>query len=138
MSHASQVGAQFVPLDELFRESDFVLLHCPMTDETKGMFNRDVFKKMKKSAVFINTSRGGLVNQEDLYEALKNGDIRAAGLDVTVPEPLPVDHPLLTLPNCVIVPHIGSATNETRQRMSELTAQNIMAALNGKPMPARL
>ncbi|ESP00101.1 hypothetical protein LOTGIDRAFT_113208 [Lottia gigantea] len=136
--HASEVGATYVSKDELLANSDFVLATCALTEETKGMFNKDLFKKMKKSAIFINTSRGGVVNQEDLYEALKSGEIGAAGLDVTTPEPLPTDSPLLTLDNCVVLPHIASATDKTRSAMSELTAKNILAALNGTEMPTEV
>jgi glyoxylate/hydroxypyruvate reductase len=135
---AVEVGGEFVPFETLLAQSDFVVATCPMNDDTKGLFNKNAFAKMKKSVVFINTSRGGIVNQEDLYEALKNQQIGAAGLDVTVPEPLPPSHPLLTLKNCVVLPHIGSANNETRNTMSALTAENIIAALDDKPMPAQL
>ncbi|KAH3792361.1 hypothetical protein DPMN_145855 [Dreissena polymorpha] len=93
---------------------------------------------MKKNAIFINISRGGLVNQDDLYTALKNGNILAAGLDVTLPEPLPMSHPLLTLENCVVSPHVGSATLKARNAMSELCARNIVAALYGEPIPCQV
>ena len=132
------VGAEFVTMDTLLKESDFVIVCCALNEKTKEMFNRSLFDKMKKTAVFINTSRGGVVHQGDLHEALKFGRIGAAGLDVTTPEPLPTDSPLLQLKNCVVLPHIGSATNDTRSMMSELTAQNILAALSGRPMPSQL
>uniref|UniRef100_A0A672N8L1 Glyoxylate reductase/hydroxypyruvate reductase-like n=2 Tax=Sinocyclocheilus grahami TaxID=75366 RepID=A0A672N8L1_SINGR len=93
---------------------------------------------MKKTSIFINTSRGALVNQEDLFGALSSGQIAAAGLDVTTPEPLPTDHPLLTLKNCVVLPHIGSATYSTRGVMSKLTANNLLAGLTGSEMPSEL
>jgi glyoxylate/hydroxypyruvate reductase len=137
-SAETEVGAEFVPLDSLLEKSDFVIASCPMTKETEKLFNRRAFSKMKRSAIFVNTSRGGVVDQDDLYEALKNGTIAAAGLDVTTPEPLPVDHRLLELSNCVILPHIGSATVETRTKMAELTARNILAGLSGSPMPSEL
>ena len=137
-SHAAEISAKFVPMDALLAQSDFVIATCALSDETRELFNWTVFKKMKNTAIFVNTSRGGIVKQDDLYEALANGDIRGAGLDVTVPEPLPTDSPLLKLPNCVVLPHIGSATNETRSEMSALCARNILAALKGERMPAQV
>ena len=132
------VDAEFVTFDYLLANSDFVLGCCSLTTENKGLFNADAFRQMKKSAIFINTSRGGLVNQNDLYDALKSGEIAAAGLDVTTPEPLPTDSPLLTLDNCIVLPHIGSATDKARSAMSELTARNILAVFENKEMPSRL
>ncbi|XP_054707592.1 glyoxylate reductase/hydroxypyruvate reductase-like isoform X2 [Uloborus diversus] len=129
-----KLNAKFVPLDELLKQSDFVVACCALTPENKVMMNKEAFKKMKKNAIFINTSRGALVNQDDLYEALTTGVIHAAGLDVLDPEPLPVDHKLTKLPNCVLLPHIGSATIETRTTMALLTAKNILAGLEGKPL----
>jgi len=113
---------------------DFVVVTCALTPETRHLFDARAFALMKKGAVFINTSRGGLVEQNDLYEVLKSGTIGAAGLDVTTPEPLPLHDPLLSLPNCVILPHIGSATNATRNAMSALAAKNIIQALKGLPL----
>ena len=138
MSHAKEISAEFVSFESLLEQSDFVIGCCALTKDNKGVMNATAFKKMKSNAVFINTSRGGLVNQDDLYEALVKGDIAAAGLDVTVPEPLPTDHPLLTLDNCVILPHIGSATTKARSAMSFLCAKNIVESLNGRDMPARV
>eukprot|EP00914_Ancora_sagittata_P028370 GHVO01055941.1.p1 GENE.GHVO01055941.1~~GHVO01055941.1.p1 ORF type:complete len:337 (+),score=38.28 GHVO01055941.1:2-1012(+) len=135
---AQDVNAEFVSLDTLLEKSDFVIATCPLNDHTKNLFNMSAFSKMKKSAVFINSSRGGVVDQDDLYTALSTQVIGAAGLDVTVPEPLPPSHPLLTLNNCVVLPHIGSANNETRNTMSALTAKNIIAALSNQPLPAQL
>jgi len=132
------VGAIFVEFDELLEKSDFIIALSALTSETKGIFNKAAFDKMKPSAIFINSSRGGVVVQDDLYEALHSGEIAAAGLDVTTPEPLPTDHPLLQLPNRVILPHIGSATHETRSAMAMLAVQNIIAGLDGKPLPASL
>lgn len=129
--------AEHVDMDTLFKESDFVTAHTALTPETTGMFNKDAFSKMKKNAVFVNTSRGGVVNQEDLYEALKTGQIWGAGLDVTVPEPLPLDHPLLTLKNCVVLPHIGSAEESTREAMAVLAAKNLLAGLAGESLLAQ-
>ena len=126
---------EFLPFDSLLSVSDFVLACVSLTASTFEMFDAGVFRKMKKTAVFINTSRGSLVRQQDLHDALVSGQITAAGLDVTTPEPLPVDSPLLKLDNCTVLPHIGSATYLSRDAMSELTARNILAALNGRPMP---
>ena len=135
---ADEISAEFVPMDDLLAVSDFVIVTCALTEETKEMCDKTVFQKMKKTAIFVNTSRGGVVNQDDLYNALKNGDVLAAGLDVTVPEPLPTNSPLLKLPNCVVLPHIGSATNETRSEMSLLCAKNIVAAIRGEKMPEQV
>ncbi|XP_053226523.1 glyoxylate reductase/hydroxypyruvate reductase isoform X2 [Podarcis raffonei] len=135
---AMELKAEFVPLAKLAEESDFVIVTCSLTPDTQGMCNRDFFCKMKKTSVFINTSRGTVVNQKDLYEALVNGHIAAAGLDVTTPEPLPTDNPLLCLKNCVILPHIGSATYATRNAMSVLAANNLLAGLKGESMPSEL
>jgi len=137
-SYAVDIAAEFVSLNELLANADFVIASCPLSDETKNLFSASTFSRMKRTAIFINTSRGGIVNQPDLYEALKTGVIAAAGLDVTTPEPLPVSDALLTLDNCVVLPHIGSATVETRTAMSVLTARNILSALCDKPMPSPL
>ncbi|KAK5641358.1 hypothetical protein RI129_009905 [Pyrocoelia pectoralis] len=134
----NELDAQHVSLDELLSTSDFVIATCALTPETKEMFNDDTFKKMKSSAVFINTSRGGVVNQDALIRALKNKTIWAAGLDVTTPEPLPLDSDLFKLKNCVILPHIGSASIETRNEMAVLAARNIISALKGENMPSEL
>ncbi|KAM9412696.1 glyoxylate reductase/hydroxypyruvate reductase-like isoform 2-T2 [Salvelinus alpinus] len=137
-SYAAEVEGEYVPLDTLVSESDFVVVSCALTPETQGLCNKDFFSKMKNTAVFINTSRGAVVNQEDLYQALSSGQIACAGLDVTTPEPLPTDHPLLTLKNCVVLPHIGSATYSTRGIMAELSANNLLAGLQGTDMPSEL
>ncbi|XP_031354037.1 glyoxylate reductase/hydroxypyruvate reductase-like [Photinus pyralis] len=132
------LGGHRVPLDELLSASDFVISTCALTPETKEMFNDETFKKMKSNAVFINTSRGGVVDQDALIRALKNGTIWGAGLDVTTPEPLPLDSELFKLKNCVVLPHIGSASIETRNAMAVLTARNIVSALKGETMPSEL
>ncbi|XP_069486580.1 glyoxylate reductase/hydroxypyruvate reductase-like [Ambystoma mexicanum] len=132
---AANISAEFVSMDELAERSDFITVCCALTPETQGICNKKLFSKMKSTAVFINTSRGAVVSQEDLYEALANGEIAAAGLDVTVPEPLPLDHPLFKLKNCVILPHIASATIETRNAMAALAANNLLAGLQGEAMP---
>ena len=136
--YAAEVGAEFVPFADLLARSDFVVASCPLSPETSGIFNRSAFAQMKRTSVFVNTSRGGVVDQDDLFEALNAGTIAAAGLDVTSPEPLPVDHRLLGLENCVVLPHIGSATVETRTEMAELTARNIVAGLLGESLPTEL
>lgn len=133
---ASEVGAEFVSFDDLLRSSDFVVACCSMNAQNKGLFDKKAFAKMKTDAIFINSSRGVLVNQEDLYEALKSGQILAAGLDVTTPEPLPVDHPLKSLKNCVIFPHLGSATTATRNIMAVTAAKNAIAGYNGDTLPS--
>ncbi|KAG1956674.1 glyoxylate reductase/hydroxypyruvate reductase b [Pimephales promelas] len=135
---ANIIEAEYVSLDELAKESDFLAICCALTPETHGICNWNLFSKMKKNAIFINTSRGGVVNQEDLYEALSTGRIAGAGLDVTTPEPLPTHHPLFTLKNCVILPHIASASYTTRNSMSALAANNLLAGLRGERMPKEL
>ena len=129
------LGARRVALDELLAESDIVSLHVPLTAETRRMMNLEAFRKMKPGAILINAARGPVVDQEALYTALKSGTIAAAALDVTDPEPLPVEHPLYSLPNCLIVPHIGSATNTTRRKMAEIACENLLAGLEGKRLP---
>ncbi|KAG7238376.1 hypothetical protein INR49_030883 [Caranx melampygus] len=125
---------RIVSFDELAKQSDFLAVCCALTPETKEICNKTLFSKMKNTSIFINTSRGGVVNQEDLYEALSTGQIAGAGLDVTVPEPLPTSHPLFTLKNCVILPHIASASYTTRNAMSALAANNLLRGLRGEPM----
>ncbi|XP_033127560.1 glyoxylate reductase/hydroxypyruvate reductase-like [Anneissia japonica] len=134
-SEADIICAEFVSFDKLLRESDFVVICCPLTPDTKEMFSRHAFEKMKSSAILINTSRGGIIQHDDLYQALKTGQIKAAGLDVTTPEPLPSDHQLLSLTNCVVLPHIGSATEDSRDLMAVLAAENLLAGLEDLPMP---
>lgn len=135
---AKEIGATRVSFDELLSQSDFISVSCALTPETKEIFNETAFKKMKNTAVFINTSRGGVVDQDALVRALQDNIIWGAGLDVMTPEPLPLDHPLFKLKNCVILPHIGSACIETRQDMAVLTAKNIVAALKGQPLLTEL
>lgn len=134
-----QVQATYVPnLYDLLGQSDYVILVAPATKETYHMMGKDEFAAMKKTGIFINISRGSLVNQDALVDALKHNVIRGAGLDVTDPEPLPHDHPLLTFPNVVITPHTGSATMYTRRKMVQLTIDNIIAGLRGDEMPSEL
>jgi glyoxylate reductase len=131
----SELGAKRVELDDLLTASDFVSLHTDLNPSTQGMFNRARFARMKKTAVFVNTARGPLVDQTALAEALRSGTIFAAGLDVTAPEPLPPGHELYALPNCVIVPHIASATVGTRDAMATICVDNLLAGLFGRPLP---
>ena len=125
-------GARYCELDALLEEADFVCLILPLTDETRHMFGAEQFKKMKSSAIFINAGRGPVVDEEALIEALKSGEIHAAGLDVFEQEPLPRASELLTLPNVVALPHIGSATHETRYNMAADAVNNLINALDGK------
>lgn len=126
-----KLGARYCDLDELLEASDFVVCLTPLTNDTKELFNRASFKKMKSSAIFINASRGAVVNEQDLYEALTHNEIAGAGLDVFTNEPISSDHPLVKLHNVVALPHIGSASVETRLSMMELCATNIHAVLTG-------
>ncbi|XP_018008611.1 glyoxylate reductase/hydroxypyruvate reductase-like [Hyalella azteca] len=131
--------AEFVSFERLLQESDFVICTAALNEQTRAKFNKDAFAAMKNSAVFINTSRGGLVDQEALVWAIQTGQIRAAGLDVMTPEPLPADHILTTLPNCTLLPHLGTSEERTRAAMAELAADNLLGGLIvGKQMPKRL
>jgi len=131
-------GAEFLPFEQLLKVSDFVLVTCAFSPELHHLFNTKTFDMMKTSSILINTSRGGIINQDDLVTALKEGKIFAAGLDVMTPEPLPTDHPLTQLGNCVLAPHLGSATLQTRGKMMTMTVDNILSGLQDKPMPAEL
>jgi glyoxylate reductase len=133
-SPISEDGVEQVDFDTLLAESDFVSLHTPLTPETRHLINRDALRKMKRTAILINTARGPIVDQEALYDALTDGTIAYAALDVTDPEPMKPDHPLLSLPNLTIVPHIGSASIHTRNRMAEIAADNLLAGISGKPL----
>ena len=124
-----------IPLEELFGRADIVSLHCPLTPQTRHLVNDDALTRMKDSALLVNTARGGVVDQAALRRALIDGEIAGAALDVTDPEPLPADDPLLEAPNLIVVPHVGSATVRTRARMAEMAVENLLAALAGKPMP---
>ncbi len=132
---AQRLSAEQVSLEILLRESDFLSVHVPLTSETRGLIDEKALKQMKRDAILINTSRGPVVDTGALVTALKEGWIAAAGLDVTDPEPLPPDHPLYELPNCLIVPHIGSATWNTRRNMAQLACQNLLAGLQGRRLP---
>ena len=132
---AKSLNARQVGLEELLGTSDFVCLHTALTDKTRGLIDKSAFKLMKNSAILINAARGAVVNTDDLVYALESGQIRAAGLDVTDPEPLPPDHPLFGLDNCLITPHIGSATIQTRRSMAVIAYSNLKAGLEGIPLP---
>jgi len=130
-SRTSRVG--FVSMDELFSQSDVVTLHCPLTPETEGLVNARRLRSMRSGAFLINTSRGGLVVEADLAEALNEGRIAGAGLDVLSVEPPPKDHPLFQAKNCLITPHIAWATRASRQRLLDIAVENVRAFLGGNP-----
>jgi len=130
-----EVGASYCDLDTLLAESDFVLLLVALTPETHHLMDAARLERMKRTATLINVARGGVVDQEALLAALQAGTIAYAGLDVTTPEPLPADHPLLSCANATILPHIGSASVATRQRMAEMAAQNLIAGISGQRLP---
>lgn len=130
-----ELSARRVSFDELLAVSDFVSVHTDLNADSRGMFNTSAFGKMKSTAVFVNTSRGPVVDQAALADALRAGKIAAAGLDVTDPEPLPAGHELYGLRNCIIAPHIASATPQTRRVMAEMACRNIMAGLRGEELP---
>ena len=128
-------GAKKVDLDTLFKESDFISIHVPLMKETHHLVNAEKLKLMKKTAYLINNSRGPVIDEKALYEALKNGQIAGAGLDVFEQEPAPMDNPLLKLNNVVVAPHISSASLETRAKMSEMVADNLVSFFEGKKPP---
>jgi len=130
-----ELGAKSVDLDTLFKESDFVSIHVPLMKETHHLVNAEKLKLMKKTAYLINNSRGPVVDEKALYEALKEGRIAGAGLDVFEQEPTPMDNPLLKLDNVVVAPHISSASYETRSRMAEMVAENLVAFFEGRKPP---
>lgn len=137
-SDESELGVRYAEFDELLEKSDFVLVTVNLSAATKGMFGKNEFAKIKPTARFINISRGQVVDTMALYEALKNGEIAYAALDVVDPEPLPGDHLLLTLPNITVTPHMATSTVETRDAMAELAAANILAGLQGEALPAEV
>ncbi len=128
-------GATYMPLDELLARADFVSLHVNLTPETRHLIDATALRRMKKTAVLVNTSRGPVVDGRALFEGLRDGEIFAAALDVTDPEPLPPDDPLLSLDNCLVVPHIASASRATRGKMAEMAADNLLAGLRGERLP---
>ena len=123
--------AEYVELDELFARSDVIFLHCPLFPETEGIINRENIAKMKDGVILINNSRGQLVVEQDLADALNSGKIYAAGLDVVSTEPIRSDNPLLAAKNCLITPHISWAAKASRQRIMDITADNIRSFLDG-------
>jgi len=131
----AELGVEYRPLDDLLRESDFISLHVSLTDETEGLIDGDKLALMKPNAVLVNTSRGPVVDAGALYQALKEGQIAGAALDVTDPEPLPAGHKLLTLPNLIVAPHIASATVKSRNLMAERAVRNLVAGLRGERLP---
>lgn len=130
-----QLDAKYVSFEELIERSDVLSVHASFTPEQEGLFNYSVFEKMKANTIFINTARGGFHDQEGLYRALMEGKIWGAGLDVTNPEPMPADDPILKLTNVCVLPHIGSATMDARSGMARLAAENIIAFSKGGRMP---
>jgi lactate dehydrogenase-like 2-hydroxyacid dehydrogenase len=131
----AELLATRVEMDELLEASDFITLHVNLTDETHHLIDAGALAAMKRTAVLVNTSRGPVVDPAALETALRDGEIFAAGLDVTEPEPLPADHPLVGLRNCVVVPHIASASRVTRGKMAAMAAANLLAGLRGDRLP---
>ena len=131
---AKQLGVKYAAFDELLAASDYVMLSCPLTDQTRGLIGAAALAKMKPTAILVNISRGPVVDTAALTEALQQRHIYAAALDVTEPEPLPRDHPLLKLDNVIIAPHLGSATEQTRQKMAEISVENLFRGLAGQPL----
>jgi glyoxylate reductase len=130
----ASLGVRYVSFSELLAESDYVMLCCPLTETTRGLIDRTALAQMKPTAILINLARGPIVDTAALTEALQERRIYAAALDVTDPEPLPRDHPLLLLDNVVIAPHLGSATEQTRQTMAEMSVENLLRGLAGQPL----
>lgn len=129
-----KIGIEYVSFDELLNRSDVISLHCPLTEDNKEMINKITIGKMKDGVILLNNSRGGLVNEQDLAEALKSGKIYGAGIDAVSIEPIVKDNPLLTAPNCFITPHISWAALDTRRRLIKLAIENVKAYLEGKPI----
>jgi len=130
-----EIGAKYVSFEELLVQSDVLSVHTALTSETRDKFTLDVFKQMKHNSIFINTARGGIHNEKDLIKALQEKIIWGAGLDVTNPEPMDKNNPLLAMENVAVLPHIGSATEETRAAMAQIIVQNIVAGLKGEKLP---
>ncbi len=130
--------ARFVELDDLLRHSDIVSVHSELNSDTRNLMDMGAFAKMKPTAIFLNTARGAIHNEQDLIKALRNGVIWGAGLDVTNPEPMQPDNPLLQMENVAVTPHIGSATREARDEMSRLAALNILQFIRGEPIENRV
>lgn len=132
----TELGVSYRELSDLLKESDHVVVATPLTDETRHLIGRAELARMKSSATLVNISRGGTVDPDALLQALRSGEIAAAGLDVTEPEPIPADDPLVSLDNCFIVPHLGSSSRRTREAMAMLAAENLLAGLAGRRLPA--
>jgi phosphoglycerate dehydrogenase-like enzyme len=132
---AAKLGASSVPFEELLARSDFVSLHVNLTAETRGLIDGTALRRMKPTATLVNTSRGPVIDQVALHAALRDGTIRAAALDVTDPEPIAPDDPLLALDNCLVVPHIASASLATRAKMAEMAAANLLAGVREERLP---
>ncbi len=130
-----RAGRDRADLDDLLRRADFVSLHCPLTDATRGLIDADALHRMRSTAHLVNTARGAVVDTDALVAALRAGEIAGAALDVTEPEPLPSDHPLLAMANAIVIPHLGSATHATRQRMADIAVDNLLAGLEDRPLP---
>jgi glyoxylate reductase len=131
----AELHASYAPFETVLAEADFVSLHTVLSPETRHLIDAAALARMKRGSILVNTSRGPVVDQEALADALRSGHLFGAGLDVTDPEPLRADHPLVQLPNCLVAPHIASATERTRDRMAEKAARNLVAGLRGEPLP---
>lgn len=129
------LGAEFVSFEQLLQQSDFITIHTVLSAETQHLFSDRQFEQMQRSAILINTARGPIVDQMALYRALSTGEIAGAALDVTDPEPIPLDSPLLSLENLIITPHIGSASLQTRKQMADIAIANLIAGLQGDRLP---
>jgi len=131
-----RLGVQRATLDDVLAQSDFISLHVPLTPETHHLMNAQSLAQMKRSAILINAARGPVVDPDALYDALKNGVIAGAALDVTEPEPIAGNHKLLSLPNCLVVPHIASASVATRAKMTDIAAENLLAGVRDQRVPS--
>lgn len=131
----SRLGIAYRSFEDLLADADHVILAAPLDDSTRRLMNAAAFARMRPGSVLVNVSRGQLVDTDALVEALREGPLAAAALDVTDPEPIPADHPLVTLPNCLIVPHIGSASRRTRRAMAEIAIENLLAGVDGRRLP---
>ncbi len=134
----SATGAQRVSLEELLESADHVVIAVPLSSETRHLIGSEELARMKPTANLVNIARGPVVDTDALVDALRSGTIRCAGLDVTDPEPLPPDHPLVSMSNCTVIPHIGSATWRTRDAMVDLAVDNLIAGIRGEPLPSRI
>lgn len=133
-SDAGKAVATYVELDELLAKSDFIFLHCPLFPSTQGIINKDNIAKMKDGVIIINNSRGPLVVEQDLFDALESGKVACAALDVVSSEPIKADNVLLKAKNCIITPHISWATKEARERIMNTTAENVKSYMDGNPV----